>query len=448
MRLGRASGVCALLVALSLPGLSRADAGEVSPEKRALPDYDGREASTSTGEVLLWVPRILLSPLYLVSEFVVRRPLGYLVSAAERAKLPEFLYDLFLFGPNHQAGILPVAFVDFGFYPSYGLFFFWNDFVPHQDLVVRGSMWDAHWLAGTISDRIHLDALTDLTLSASGIRRPDYQFYGLGSDSLHADRSRYGGTRYEGNAALELKLAGLSRLTASVGARRVHFHHGDFSRDPTIEEAVAAGRYQLPPGWDQGYAMLTNQLSLAIDTRKARPAPGSGLRVEARLEQLTSLSPSSTPTILRYGGTIGGFWDLGQNGRVMSLSLATHFADPLRPADIPFTELVALGGSESMRGFPLGRLYGRSAAVMTLRYRWPIWIWLDGSIQLALGNVFDAHLGNFSAQRLRFSGSIGIESVGSPDSSLEILLGMGSETFEHGGEITSLRVVVGNNRGF
>lgn len=442
MRLGRAPAACALLVWLALTAIAHAQ------DKRALPDYDGREDATSAGEVLLWVPRVLLSPLYLVSEFVVRRPLGFLVSAAERAQLPEFLYDLFLFGPNHQAGVLPVAFVDFGFYPSYGLYFFYNDFVPHQDLRVRGSMWDAHWLAGTASDRIHLDALTDLTISVYGIRRPDYQFYGLGSDSLQAARSRYGGTRYEGSIALEIKLSPLSRLTTSAGARRVHFHHGGFSHDPTIEEAVAAGRYQLPPGWDQGYAVLTNQVALAVDTRKPRPASGSGVRAEANVEQLSPISPSSLPAILRYGATLGGFWDLGQNGRVMSLSLATQFADPLRHADIPFTELVALGGSESMRGFPLGRLYGRSSAVMTVRYRWPIWIWLDGSIQLALGNVFDAHLANLSLPRLRFSGSIGIESVGSPDSSLEILVGMGSETFEHGGQINSLRFVVGNNRGF
>jgi len=439
----RALAAWLLLAALALGSVARADEA-----KRALPDYDGREPSTSAGEVLLWIPRIVLSPLYLVSEYVVRRPLGFLVSEAERAQLPEFLYDLFLFGPDHQAGIVPIGFVDFGFYPSYGLFFFWNDFLPKQDLRVRGSMWDIHWLAGSASDRIHLDAITDLTFSVNAIRRPDNQFYGLGSDSLHADRSRYGASRYEGSVALDIKLSALSRFTASVGARRVHFHHGVFSNDPTIEEAAAAGRYELPPGWDHGYAVLTDQVALAIDTRKPRPEPGSGVRLEARLEQLTPLSPSSLPAILRYGATIGGFWDLGQNGRVMSLSLATHFADPLRPADIPFTELVALGGSESMRGFPLGRLYGRSAAVMTLRYRWPIWIWLDGSIQLALGNAFDAHLENFSPGRLRFSGSVGIESAGSPDSSLEILIGMGSETFQHGGQINSLRIVVGNNRGF
>jgi hypothetical protein len=101
-----------------------------------------------------------------------------------------------------------------------------------------------------------------------------------------------------------------------------------------------------------------------------------------------------------------------------------------------------------MRGFVPGRLLGRSSAVATLRYRWPIWIWLDGSIQLATGNVFDAHLSGFQAKLLRLSAAIGVESVGSPDSSVELLLGAGTETFEHGTQVTSLRLVVGSNHGF
>jgi hypothetical protein len=152
---------------------------------------------------------------------------------------------------------------------------------------------------------------------------------------------------------------------------------------------------------------------------------------------------------VRYGATAGGFLDLGRNGRMVSISVALSFIDPLLPGEpVPFTELAAIGGGESMRGFTPGRLLGRSSAVATLRYRWPIWVWLDGSIQLATGNVFEAHLSNFAPSLLRLSGAIGIESVGSPDSSLELLVGAGTETFEHGTQVTSLRLIVGSNHGF
>ena len=74
-----------------------------------------------------------------------------------------------------------------------------------------------------------------------------------------------------------------------------------------------------------------------------------------------------------------------------------------------------------MRGFFPGRLVDRSAAVATVRYRWPIWVWLDGSLQAAVGNVFDEHLDGFKPSLLRFSSAIGVESIGTPDNSVEIL---------------------------
>jgi outer membrane protein assembly factor BamA len=151
---------------------------------------------------------------------------------------------------------------------------------------------------------------------------------------------------------------------------------------------------------------------------------------------------------LRYGGTAGAFYDVNGHGRVVSLSVATLFADPIGREPIPFTELVTLGGSGPMRGFFPGRLYDRSAIVATAHYRWPIWVWLDGSLQAAVGNVFGEHLQDFKPSLLRFSGAIGIESIGAPDSSFELLFGLGSETFEHGGQVDSLRITFGTNRGF
>ena len=430
--------------------LAAAGVAHAELPKRELPDYDGRPETSSAGDALLVVPRVLLSPLYLVSEYGVRRPLGFLVSAAERANLPKALYDFFVFGPDHSAGILPIAFLDFGFYPSLGLFFFSNDALAKgHDLRIRGSTWGEHWLAGSWSDTFHLDPLTDLTFVASAVRRPDYRFYGVGSETVESDRSRYGASRLQAGLSLELKLGGLSRFESGMGVRRVHFHRGGFDDDPTLERNVARQRYEQPEGHALGYTLLYNQASLALDTRRARPAPGSGLRVELCAEQLNQIEPRAASSFLRYGGTAGGFLDLDGHGRVVSVSVALTFVDLLTAgAPVPFTELAAIGGGELMRGFTPGRLLGRSAAVATLRYRWPIWVWLDGSIQIAAGNVFDAHLANFEPALLRLSGAIGIESVGSPDSSLELLLGAGTETFRHGTQVTSLRVILGSNHGF
>ena len=128
--------------------------------------------------------------------------------------------------------------------------------------------------------------------------------------------------------------------------------------------------------------------------------------------------------------------------------MSAQLADPLGARPVPFTELVQLGGPGMLPGFRMGRLADRSAAVATLRYAWPIWIWLNGSLQVATGNVFGARFDGFRAERGRLSAALGIESQGSRDSIFQALVGFGSETFESGAKLDSLRVVVGARSGF
>jgi hypothetical protein len=67
---------------------------------------------------------------------------------------------------------------------------------------------------------------------------------------------------------------------------------------------------------------------------------------------------------------------------------------------------------------------------------------------MEVGNVFGAHLDGFRLERLRWSGALGVESVGTPDNSFELMVGAGSETFESGGKIDSFRFVFGTTSGF
>jgi hypothetical protein len=57
-----------------------------------------------------------------------------------------------------------------------------------------------------------------------------------------------------------------------------------------------------------------------------------------------------------------------------------------------------------------------------------------------VGNVFGEHLEDFSPSLLRYSGAVGITTVTAPDSSVQLLVGFGSETFEHGGQVDAIRV--------
>ena len=422
---------------------------DVHSPDRKLPDYSNRGTDpTTVGDVALWIPRIVLSPVYVVPNYGIRWPLGHLIAAAERANLPDILYNFFFFGPDHRAGFAPIAFVDFGFRASFGLYAFWDDAPKGNDLSFHGSTGGSGWYAGVLTDRIHFHEKDSLTFTVTALTRPDQAFFGIGPDTLQDNKSRFGETLYAVDATTDFPLWRASSVETGVSLRSLDFRPGRYEDDPSITAESATGAFPLPDGYAGGYTAAVSNVRLAFDNRLPNPAPGSGVRVETNVEEGTDVRRANGASWLKYGGTAGAFLDLDGRNRVLSLSATVQFADPLNNRSIPFTELVTLGGANAMRGFYPGRLRDRSAAVLTAKYRYPIWVWLDGSVQAAVGNVFAEHLQGFETGRLRFSGAVGIESIGSRDSSFELLFGMGSETFDHGGQIDSFRVLIGSNRGF
>jgi hypothetical protein len=439
------------LLALVFSCSCLAASASAASDKRPVPDYDGRGGPPTTpGDVLLWGPRILLLPPYFVSEYILRRPLGYVIAGAERSGLPAILYDFFTFGPDRNAGVFPTAYIDFGFSPSVGLYAFWNDaFFEGHDLRLRGATWGKNWLSASFAERFHLDEKRgDLfAIEASGLRRPDYMFFGIGPESRDSSQVRYGQDTLRLAGVLDQRLWRSSSLHAEVGVHSVDFQPGGFGDDKLLATAIADGSLPEPPGHRRGYTLVRTSAAVAIDSRLPRPEPGSGWRVAAGAVHGADLRANGS--FIRYGGTLTGFLDLNDRHRVLSLSVGARFADPVGSnSEVPFTELTTLGGAEPMRGFVPGRLLGRSNVVADLAYRWPIWIWLDGSMHAEVGNVFDAHLSDFEPKLLRWSASLGVESAGTPDTGIQLLVGVGSETFDSGGKVNSFRLVLGTTHDF
>jgi hypothetical protein len=456
-------------------GKPTASAPIAADEKRKLPDYDGRgDDPTTAGDVLIWVPRVVLSPLYLVSEFVLRRPLGWLVSTAEREHIPTLLVDFFTFGPDRQAGIIPTALIDFGFQPSVGVYFYWNKFLfDDNKLRARAAFGGEDWIMLNLADRVEVLPGHDIGPRAEFLTRPDQVFFGFGPRS-EANEGLGGGPRYrkislEGGLRYDAQLWRSSGFHSFVAVRDVEFDANvGCCSDPTVAEVIAEGRYHEPPGLADGYTILTEGIEAAYDTRHqldqtprrdtdGSNPPGSGVRLAGRLEHAGGLgedrpfaaAPPQRYEWIRYGAAIGGFLDLNQAERVVGLTVYAEFADPLREGgEIPFNEQITLGGARPMRAFLDGRLVDRSAAVADLSYSWPIWVWLDGTLHYAVGNVFGEHLDGFEARLLRNSVSLGIRSNTTRDHPFEILLGVGTKTFADGAEIDSLRIQFGATSGF
>jgi outer membrane protein assembly factor BamA len=211
---------------------------------------------------------------------------------------------------------------------------------------------------------------------------------------------------------------------------------------------VAAGAFSRPeafgPGTTEGY----ERVEVAADSRPERPRSQTGVRLQGTLEHGTSVRHAPASSWIKYGGSLGGFWDVTGHQRVVSLTATAELADPVQGGGIPFTEQVVWGGSGALAGFLPGRLHGRSGAAATLRYEWPIWTWLDGTLHAAVGNVFDAGFRDFDTKLLRASWGVGVRSSGSPDHQFEVVVGFGTETFDQGAKVDSFRLGIGGTHGF
>lgn len=432
-------------------------------EKRAVPDYDGRgDDPTTTGDVVVWVPRVLLSPLYLVSEFVVRRPLGAFVTWAEREQIPALLLDVFTFGPDQNAGIVPTGLIDFGFRPSIGLYFFYNDWIPSHNLRARAATGGPGWLMLNLRDRLVLGEEDEISLGGGFVRRSDWVFHGLGPRSP-SERYRFASTTLQADLTYEARLWRSSGFTSFVGVRRTTFDPEDGCCDSTVLTGLRRGLLAEPPGMMKGYTLFLSGLSADLDTRPRRDGSGPigpaghGVRLNVRGEHAAAVGRQQPFTyaeperyhFVKYGATVTGYLDITGLQRVVSLSAIVDFADPLREdGSIPFTEQITLGGERPMVGYLAGRLVDRSSAVARLDYTWPIWVWLDGALHYEVGNVFGERLQGFDLELLRNSFGMGMRASSSSDHVFEMLLAFGTETFAAGSQIENVRFVLGATSGF
>jgi hypothetical protein len=430
---------------------------------RPVPDYDGRGSDpTTAGDVLIWVPRVLLSPLYLVSEYAIRQPLGALTTVAEENNWPAILVGFFTFGEELKVGLFPTFYAEFGVEPSVGAYFFADDVgIDGHDIRVHGGMWPADWWSLSIKERSANKAKTlQLAMTGNITQRPDFLFTGLGPESSSDDESYYESTIYQLDISIESDFFRNSSAGFDLGIRRVGFDAESDFGDTSMAERVQQGAYDLPPGFEDGYTAMRQEVDFVLDTRLPRPAPGHGFRLELNAEHAWDIQSNQDHSWVKYGGAVGGFWDIFGEHRVISLFIEASFADPVN-GEVPFSELSTLGGGgrplfqgfqtnrrKAMEGFPEGRLIDRSAIAGTFEYRWPVWIWLDMAARFSIGNVFGKHLSGFDWELLRTSFGVGLRSSIEVDSSVNLLVAFGTETFGQGTEIDSFRLAVGWTRGF
>jgi hypothetical protein len=453
----RAAAVLTLAVLLSFSGEGRVYADE---RPRPVPDYDGRpDEPPNVGEVLIWIPRTLLYPGYLVTEYVVRRPVGAFVTWLERQKVVQQAYGLLTFGSGGNFGVFPTALFDFGLRPSVGLYAF-VDPLLHRDnrFRVSAAYGGPDWLSVGAKERFILasDDGGEIILRGGYSRRPDYPFYGIGPDAFNTDETFYRLSRWEAALSIGLRSEhfGFTSEMRYLWEKRDVSNFGLPSQD-FFGPGSAEPTYFLDAGvtdWDKGM-LLEQRFALYADTR-GRGATFQGSGTGARLDLRGGLGwdpdDVATQRWYRYGGEASLFLDLDGTRRVFGLNTSVDAVHSLGDDPLPATALVGLGGLETMRAFYEGRFLGQSGATATLEYRWPVASFIDAELFASVGNVFGESFEDFDLDKLAGSGGFALRTNTSRDLSFDILIAAGTRQFDHpwGFAVDSIRFALGTNRGF
>lgn len=427
---------------------TEATTAEARPPDRPVPDYDGLpEPEDDAGDVALWTARVLASPLYLVTEYVIRRPLGWLMTEVERHHVIHYLLEIFTFGPDDNIMVLPTFFYELGFRPSVGAYAAWDRFLFDGNRIsVHVGYGGDEWLSGAIADRVQIDDRWQVGASFLARKRPDYVFGGIGYDATALPRARFGAERIEPVIWSALRWWKSSDVQAEVRYRSIGFFDRDWGDDPSVAERALETGQALPFGYATGYEAISTELRADLDTRR----PGAPPETHARVALHAGVHGAfgGLPQLERWftwGGTATVAADVLGGHRVLGLSLDAHFVSPIDGSTVPFTELVELGGGQGLLpGYRPGHVQGYSAAGLTAHYNWPIWAFLDARAYFGTANAFGIHLEDFDVERLRMT--FGLELAPRlPGSNVPFTFNFGfaTDTFENGAGIDSFRLAIG-----
>ena len=360
--------------------------------------------------MLLWPFRALT--------YGLEYPTRYTVELEQRHHLYQHFYEASTW-QDGLAGIRPIAAWSSSFRPIFGLHFF------DERLMGPGTRFSADVGGGIDVVRVELhgrptyfarrvQAFFDTVYD----RRNDHLYMGIGQ-TVPLPKGALGPARYREDlldVAARVALRASSIVTFSFaglfGLRR--FGDGEsYNGDPPIAQVYcvrdAAGAClrgtvsdALVPGFGSGTQFVRAQAGVHLDLRDDLIAPAMGGRVDVEADYTHGLGDRDRSSYFRLRGAIAVSVRLWARGHALVLSGATQLIAPVDRDDfVPFTELALLGGPNSLRGFRWDTFRGLSSLLGSAEYRWPIWMWVDGSVFADWGGVFGEWYDGIGVSRMQ-----------------------------------------------
>jgi hypothetical protein len=406
-----------LLVAMFLVGsaMPASAANDDPPDVLHGERYDGRTRPSSARKYLLAVPRgLLLVPrLFMKGLGAVAKPL---MEWSERNHVPERVNDA-LTSSDGLVGVRPVIDFELAFKPSFGALYFNNRIGRGAQLGISTAfggpeivLQSVHLTLPVLGGRAGLD------FDARYLRRDDVLFTGIGRNSQRAF-GRYGVDQVDASVDFSMRAMKMVRfeLGADLGIRR--FANGSaYGGDRSIAEVYCVrvadrpsciGRpvdETLVPGFAHGTQFVREHVDVHLDSRKDEL--GTGLLVDAGVQYTHGFSGDDS-SYLRIHGRVGTSFELWRR-RALYLGVTADDLVAFGSTPIPFSELVQLGGPDDLRGFQKGRFRDASSLIATVEYRWPVWMWMDGSLFADYGGVLGPGFRGLSFADLRADVGMGL----------------------------------------
>jgi hypothetical protein len=432
---------------------------------RVAPDYDGRPDVPEEDGAAIWTARILLAPLWLVTEYGIRAPARGAFWVAEEASPLRSVADEVTQHPDDTLGLTPIGVVDLGEHPMIGVYAQMDHLMaPWERLRGVALVGGVDVMRVHVVDEMRLRDDAHLLLDVAGLRRDDLLTWGTGPRSDEAAEGTYAVAMVEGGARLHVTLAprDLVSTDAWINLRRARIDDGDCGGDtivsatgapfrcgdPSVLALARAGRGEPPSGFGNTTTIATGA-RFAIDAPPPRGVSSVGGHLALSAEQHARVDGPREGAWVRWTGRGALAADITGTGRVIAIGAQIEGVERLsEDTTIPLLDLPGAQRLDDdlegdlLLGVRPGRTVGESLAQVAIDYRWPIWTVVDAQLQAGLGNAFGRHLDGFDPELLRFAFAGGFIAPIRADYTVRLLAGFSTDTLDDGAEPALARVLV------
>ncbi len=222
-----------------------------------------------------------------------------------------------------------------------------------------------------------------LSLSGSYSADHDQRFYGFGAGTKDTDERLIRVDGVDASASFQLIApARVPEYSAGVGVafrrRRIGVGSGDRAPGLARNDVVA-----VPPGFGRTLDYPEFTIESAYDSRDSVGRTTKGVVATLESSVTHDLNGGSTGGV-RVEGSFSTFFPLLPLYRVLYLSVGAAGTIPVgEDTNVPLHQMVSLGGSSTLRGYPSDRFLGRMGWWATAEWRYRFYEYEDSTIGLS-----------------------------------------------------------------